>query len=109
MNSKTYMNVTNTSEGELHIYKGENIEVGDLRLGGYFHITRDSIQRCLHETFIFLNEEESQDYSCIQVIKILQMNSRLDIKKTTTDETEKLPGQSQILLRMIQKKIHIIG
>ena len=43
------MNVTNTGQRVLHIYKGQNIWVVDLRSAGYFHITRDSIQRCLHK------------------------------------------------------------
>ena len=51
------MNVTNTGQEELHTYKDQNIGVVDLRSAGYFHITSDSIQRCLHERFILLNEE----------------------------------------------------
>ena len=62
MNDNIHINVTNTGQGEFHIYKGQNIGIVDLRSVGYFHITRDSIQGCLHERFIFLNEEESQDY-----------------------------------------------
>ena len=49
VNGKIHRNVTTTGQGELHIYRGQNIGVADLRSAGYFNITRDSIQRCLHE------------------------------------------------------------
>ena len=62
VNGKIHMNVTNTGQGELHLHRGQNIGVVDLRSAGYYHITRDGIQRCLHEKFIFLNEKDSQDY-----------------------------------------------
>ena len=62
LNGKIHMNVTNTGQGELHLLRGQNIGIVDLRSAGYYHITRDSIQRCLHERFIFLNEKDSQDY-----------------------------------------------
>ena len=62
VNGKIHMNVTNTGQGELHLHRGQNIGIVDLRSAGYYHITRDGIQRCLHERFIFLNEKESQDY-----------------------------------------------
>ena len=39
VNGKTHMNVTNTGQGEIHIYKGQNIGVVHLRSAGYFHIT----------------------------------------------------------------------
>ena len=48
MNGKIYKNVTHASQGELNLYKGQNTGVVDLR-SGYFHITRDSIQRCSYE------------------------------------------------------------
>ena len=44
-----HMNVKDTCQGELHLYKGQNIEIVDLRSAGCFHITRNSIQRCLQE------------------------------------------------------------
>ena len=56
------MNVTNTDQGEVNICQGQNIGVVDFKSTGYCLITRNSIQRCLHERFIFLNEEESHDY-----------------------------------------------
>ena len=62
VNVKMHMNITNTGQEELHLHRSQNIGVVDLRSAGYFHITRDGIQRCLHEGFIFLNEKESQDY-----------------------------------------------
>ena len=62
VNGKVHMNVTNSGQGELHLHRGQNIGEVDLRSAGYYHITRDSTQRCLHERFIFLNEKESQDY-----------------------------------------------
>ena len=62
VNGKIHMNVTNTGQGELHIYKYQIIGEVSLRSAGSFHITRDSIQSCLHERFIFHNEEGSQDY-----------------------------------------------
>ena len=98
VNGKIHMNVTNSGQGELHMYKDQNIWVVDLRSAGYFHITRDSIQRCLHETFIFLNEEESQHYLSIIYTSnyiTLQMNTRIDMGKTNIDETEKKPIQSK--------------
>ena len=61
VNGKIDMNVINTWQGVSCIYKGQNIGVFDVRSASYFHITRDSIQRCLHEIFIFLNKDESQD------------------------------------------------
>ena len=39
------MNVTNTGQEELHLHRGQNIGVVDLRSAGYYHITRDCIQR----------------------------------------------------------------
>ena len=66
----------------------------DLRSAGYFHITRDSIQRCLHERFTLHTEEESQDYLSFMHTnndKTLQKNTRLDIRKIPIDETEKPP------------------
>ena len=82
------MNVTNTGQEELHIYRGQNIRVVDLRSAGYFHITREHKQRCLHERFICLNEEESQDYLSFMHKnndKTLQKNTRLDIRKAPID------------------------
>ena len=90
------MNATNTGQGELHLYRGQNIGVVDLRSAGYFHISRDSIQRCLHERFIFLNEEESKDYLSLMLTindKTPQKNTRLDIGKTPIDETERFPRE----------------
>ena len=83
VNGKIHINVTNTGQGELHIYRGQSIGVVDLRSGGYFHITRDRIQRCLHDRFIFINEEESQDYLWLMHTtndKTLQKNTRLNIR-----------------------------
>ena len=57
VNGKLHMNVTNTGQGELHLHRGQHIGIVDLRSVGYYHITRDGIQRCLHERTIFLNEK----------------------------------------------------
>ena len=68
-----------------------------MRSAGYYHITRDGIQRCLHERFIFLNEKDSQGYlSPIHTSndindKIPQKNTRLDIRKTPINGTVKTP------------------
>ena len=62
VNGKIHMNVTNTGQGKLHLHRGQHIGTVDLSSSGYYHITRDGIQRCLHERFIFLNEKNSQDY-----------------------------------------------
>ena len=91
VNSKIHMNVINTGQGELHIYRGQNTGVVDLRSASYFHVTRDSILRCLHGKFIFLNEEELQSYLSLMYTtndKTIQKNTRLDIRKTPIDETE---------------------
>ena len=48
VNGKTHMNITNTGQGELHLYRSQTIWLVDLRSAGYFQITRDSIQICLH-------------------------------------------------------------
>ena len=94
---KVHMNVTNAGQGELHFHRGQNIGVVDLRSAGYFHITREDIQMCLHESFIFLNEKESKDYFSLMHTtndpnnKTPQKNRRLDIRKTSIDETEKSP------------------
>ena len=61
-------------------------------------MTRDSIQRCLIERFIFLNEEESQEYHSLMHTtndKILQKNIRLEIRKNPIDGTEKSPRESK--------------
>ena len=47
MNGKIHMNVKNTGQGDLHLLRGQNIGIVDLRSAGYYHITRDGIQRCL--------------------------------------------------------------
>ena len=97
MNGKIHMNVTSTGQGELHLHRGQIIGIVDLRSAGYYHITRDGIQRCLHERFIFLNEKDSQDYlSLIHTSndindKISQKNTRLDIRKTPINGTVKTP------------------
>ena len=99
VNGKMHMNVTNTGQGELHLHRGQNIGVVDLRWAGYFHITRDGIQRfvCLHKRFIFLNEKESQDYLPLihttndTIDKTPEKNTRLDIRKTPTDGTVRMP------------------
>ena len=98
MNVKILMNVTNTGQGECHLYKCQNIGVVDLRSAGYYHITSDSIQRCLQERFIFLNEKDSQD--CLSLIhttndKTPQKNTRLEIRKTPIDETERSLRESK--------------
>ena len=97
VNVKIHMNVTNTGQGELHLHRGQNIGMVDLRSAGYYHITRDGIQRCLHERFIFLNEKDSQDYlsfihTSIDINdKIPQKNTRIDIQKTPINGTVKTP------------------
>ena len=98
MNGKNHTNVTNTDQGELHLYRGQNIGVVDLRSAGYPPITRTSIQRCLHERFIFISEEELQDYVSSKNTtndKTPPRNTSLDIRKTSLDETEKSPRQSK--------------
>ena len=68
-----------------------------MRSAGYYHFTKDGIQRNLHERFIFLNEKDSQDYlSLIHTSNdindnIPQKNNRLDIRKTPINETVKTP------------------
>ena len=59
MNGKTHMNVTNTGQKRLHIYKDQNIGVVDLRSVDNFLITRNNIHKCLQQKLIFLKEEES--------------------------------------------------
>ena len=54
VNDKIHMNARIACQGELHLYRGQNIGVVDLRSAGYFHITRDIIEICLHERFICL-------------------------------------------------------
>ena len=95
MNGKIQMNVKNTGQGDLHLLRGQNIGIVDLRSAGYYHITRDGIQRCLHERFIFLNEKDSQDYlSLTHTISDItgeepQKNTRLDVRKASTNRTVK--------------------
>ena len=57
-----------------------------------YHITRDGIQRCLHERFIFLNEKDSQDYLSLTHTTNTtgeepQKNKRLDVRKASTNKT----------------------
>ena len=76
-----------------------------MRSAGYFHITRYSIQRCLHERFIFLNDEDSQDYLSLMLMtndKTPQKNTRFDIRKTPIDE-KKVSKRIQILLENTKK------
>ena len=97
MNGKIHMNVTNTGQGELHLHRGQHIGIVDLRSAGYYHITRDGIQRCLPERFIFLNEKDCQDYLSLTHTSsdindnIPHKNTRLDIRKTPTNGTVKTP------------------
>ena len=63
------MNVTNTGQGELHIYKGQNIGVVDLRSAGHFHITKDSIQRCCMRDSFSSHDHMITSHSCTQVMK----------------------------------------
>ena len=91
------MNVTNTGQGELHLYRGQHIGIVDLRSASFYHITRDSIQRCLHERFIFLNVKDSQDYLPLTHTSgditddIPQKITRLDIRKKSINGTVKAP------------------
>ena len=95
MNGKIHMNVKNTGQGDLHLLRGQNIGIVDLRSAGYYHITRDGIQRCLHERFIFLNEKDSQDYLSLTHTtgditgEETQKNTRLDVRKASTNRTVK--------------------
>ena len=97
VNGKIHMNVTNTGQEQLCLYRSQHIGVVNLRSAGYFHITRDGIQRCLHERLIFLNEKESQDYLSLMHTtnntkgKTLQKNIRLNIRKTPTDGRVRSP------------------
>ena len=97
MNGKIHMNVRNAGQGELQLLRGQTIGIVDLRSAGYYHITRDGIQRCLHERFIFLNEKDSHDDLSLTrtssdiTVEILQKNTRLDIRKTPTNRTVKTP------------------
>ena len=98
VNGKIHMNITSTGQRELHTYKGQNIRVVDLRSAGYFHISRDSIQRCLHEKSVFLSMEESQDYLSLMHTnndKTLQKNMKLHIRKTSIGKIEKPLRQSK--------------
>ena len=91
------MNATNTGQEELHLNRGQNIGIVELRSAGYYHISRDGIQRCLHERFRFLDEQDSQDHLSLTHTsndindKIPQRNTRLDISKTPTNGTVKTP------------------
>ena len=97
MNDNIHMNVKNTGQGDLHLLRGQNIGIVNLRSAGYYHITRDGIQRCLHERFIFLNEKDSQDYLSLTHTsnditgEKSQKNTRLDVRKTPTNRTVKTP------------------
>ena len=91
VNGKIHMNVKNTGQGQ-------NIGIVELRSVGYFHIMKDSIQRCLCERFISLTEEEEWDYFLHMQThddKKLQMNTRIAMRKTPTDETQNSPGLSK--------------
>ena len=96
MNDKIHVNVKNTGQGDLHLHRGQNIGIVDLRSAGYYHITRDGIQRCLHERFIFLNEKDSQDYLSLTHTsnditgEKSQKNTRPDVRKTPTNEDFKI-------------------
>ena len=95
MNGKIHMNVKNTGHGDLHLLRGKNIGIVDLRSAGYYHITTDGIQRCLHERFIFLNEKDSQDYLSLTHTtgditgEETQKNTRLDVRQALTNSTMK--------------------
>ena len=97
LNGKIHINVTNTGQGELHLHRDQNIGIVDLRSAGYYHITRDSIKRFLHERFIFLNEKDSQDYLSLThtssdiTDEIPQKNTRLDIRKLSINRRVKTP------------------
>ena len=97
VNGKIHIYVTNTGLGELHLHRGQHIGIVDLRSAGYYHITRDSTQRCLHDRFIFLDEKDFQDYlSLIHTSNdindnIPQTNTRLGIRKTPIKVTVKTP------------------
>ena len=98
VNGKIHMNVTNTGQGGLCIYRGQNIGVVDFKSACYCHNTRNSIQRCLHDRYIFLNEKESQDYLSLMHEtneRAPQKNTRLDIRKTSIYETAKSPRESK--------------
>ena len=62
---------------------------------GHYHITRNGIQRHMHERFIFISEKDSQDYLSLILTsndtndQTSQKNTRLDIRKTSKNRTRK--------------------
>ena len=52
MNGKIHMNVKNIGQGDLHLLRGQNIGIVDLRSAGYYHITRDAYRDvCMRDSF----------------------------------------------------------
>ena len=52
VNGKIHMNVTNTGQEELHLYRSQNIGVVNLRSAGYYHITRMAYKdACMRDSF----------------------------------------------------------
>ena len=62
VNGKIHLNVSNTGNEDQFIYKDEISGILDLRSVAYYHINRDNLQRCLHQIFIYLSEQQSQDF-----------------------------------------------
>ena len=72
MNGKTHMNVTNTCQCELCIYKGQSIGLVDLRSAGYFFILLEIIYKDVYVRDSFSSMKKNHKitcHSCTQVMK----------------------------------------
>ena len=92
VNGKIHINVSNTGKGDLNLYKDQSIGVIDLTSAGYYHITRDSLRRCLQERSNSFSEEKSQDYILHMYTsddKRPQIDTGMDKRTTPIKETQR--------------------
>ena len=70
VNGKIHMDITNTGQGELHLYGGQNIGVGDLRSAGYFYILEMAYKdACMRYKFPSMKKNHKiTSHSCLQLM-----------------------------------------
>ena len=72
VNGKIHMNVTNTGQGELHLYRGQNIGIVDLRSASYFiSLRRTHKDTCMRDSFSSMKKNHTIiSHSCIQLMTL---------------------------------------
>ena len=73
VNGKIHMNITNTGQGELHLYRGQSIGVVDLRSASYFlSLGMAYMDACMGDSFSSMKTNHKIiSHSYIQLVKLM--------------------------------------